>query len=67
MYLQQTGRGGRDGEHCVAVLHYSSKDLLAEDIVKEEMKEYYINKSECRRKITHDSFWGLGGLRTARQ
>ena len=46
MYLQQTGRGGRDGEQCVAVLYFSSKDLDS-DIMTSDMKEYCLNKTMC--------------------
>jgi len=59
MYLQQTGRGGRDGEQCVAILYYCPKDLQSEDIVKEEMREYCTNKTECRRKVLMAHFGGV--------
>lgn len=50
MYLQQTGRGGRDGQQCAALLYFSSKDLDS-DIVTSDMKEYCLNKTMCRRKL----------------
>ena len=55
MYLQQTGRGGRDGEQCVAVLYFSSKDLDS-DIATPDMKEYCLNKTMCRRKLLMTHF-----------
>ncbi len=38
-YLQETGRGGRDGEPCVSVLYVGAADLRSEH-VSPSMKHY---------------------------
>lgn len=46
-YVQQTGRAGRDGQFCTAVL-YHGKGLTRR--IDEEMKLYCLNDSQCRKK-----------------
>lgn len=51
-YLQETGRAGRDGLQSVAVLYVADLSLPTEP----NMKQYYKNKTECRRQILLNDF-----------
>ena len=42
MYVQQSGRGGRDGERTVAVIYYNEGDLT--NNVTGEMAAYCVNR-----------------------
>ena len=53
MYVQESGRGGRDNERAVAIMYYSEHDLRN---VSEDMKLYCQNVTKCRRSILMESF-----------
>ena len=55
-YVQETGRGGRDGELCEVIL-YQFKGCTRGKIGR-EMKEYCKNSIICRRKVLMSSFSG---------
>ena len=51
MYVQQTGRAGRDGKLSCALLLYTKSDLSRKRI-SEPMKQYCTNKLfQCRRTL----------------
>ena len=52
MYVQESGRGGRDGQDAVAVLYCSGKDKN----INEDMKLYCRNTSTCRRLMLMSAF-----------
>lgn len=52
-YVQQIGRGGREGSDCYAVMLQSNK--LKENC-EPNMLEYGKNKSQCRRNILFQEF-----------
>ncbi|KAL5489364.1 hypothetical protein EMCRGX_G018451 [Ephydatia muelleri] len=47
-YMQECGRAGRNGQFSDALLYVKCSDLKK---VSKEMKEYCLNKSECRRAL----------------
>ena len=52
LYLQETGRAGRDGKRSIATLYNKS----GVQHVAASMKEYMSNKEECRRKMLLKDF-----------
>ena len=51
MYVQETGRGGRDGHLTNARLYFTPRSSCSSI-----MKEYYTNSSRCRREILMSVF-----------
>ena len=56
-YVQETGRGGRDGCATNAILYYGKGDLSH---TNEEMRKYCINKVQCRRLMLMAPFCESG-------
>ena len=54
-YIQETGRAGRDGDLCCAVLYHASRDNRSIDKM---MIEYCNNTSVCRRQLLFADFEG---------
>ncbi len=54
-YVQQSGRGGRDGELAQAVLYYERKDLSGGRL-SQQMKRYIMNEEVCRRELLMSHF-----------
>ncbi len=50
LYLQETGRAGRDMRPAQAILYHGAEDVTVRDLDK-NMKEYVANKDSCRRKM----------------
>ena len=57
LYLQETGRAGRDGNPAVAILYHGGKGVIARNI-GDDMKEYCANKKQCRREVLLKHFDG---------
>ena len=62
-YIQEVGRSGRDGKPATAMLFYTPVDFCGRPGVSSSMKEYCINKSECRRKVLMRDFGITGRIR----
>lgn len=56
MYVQETGRGGRDNILSDAILYYNKRDIAAHSHVTEGVKRYCENMSECRRALLMRQF-----------
>jgi ATP-dependent DNA helicase RecQ len=54
-YIQETGRGGRDGLPCKAVLYYKNSELRL-TTTSQCMIDYCKNVTVCRRKILFKNF-----------
>ena len=52
-YLQEVGRGGRDGRETRAQLCYTKEKSI---VAEKHMKDYCVNKTECRRKLLMSYF-----------
>ena len=56
MYVQETGRGGRDNMLSNAILYYNKRDIAANSHASEEVKRYCENMSECRHALLMRQF-----------
>ena len=55
MYVQESGRAGRDGKPVCAILVKYPRDLNLKH-VSQQMINYCTNKSQCRRSILYSDF-----------
>lgn len=56
LYVQETGRGGRDKEFTTAVMYYSKRDISTSGHSTEQIRRYCENMSECRRMMLMQQF-----------
>lgn len=54
-YVQESGRAGRDGQRCLAIILKTARDLDKRR-TSEQMIEYCRNESTCRRAILYRDF-----------
>ncbi len=55
-YIQETGRGGRDGRCTYTYLYYNKVDISISGHVEESMRMYCTNSTMCRRKLLMSHF-----------
>ena len=53
-YVQESGRGGRDGRRSDATLYYSAADITTKHISEEMFK--YCEGNRCRREVLMETF-----------
>ena len=61
MYVQESGRGGRDGKLSCATILKNASDLDKRHTtqhITQHMIDYCLNKSICRRKVLFEDFHG---------
>lgn len=62
MYIQETGRAGRDGKVAYANLFYNKRDISF-SFIEEDIISYCRNKEKCRREVLFRNFDYLPELR----
>lgn len=58
-YVQETGRGGRDGKICFCTIMYKKADQMHTEKL---MVDYCKNVTECRRRVLFKDFDGFENL-----
>ena len=61
-YVQETGRGGRNGEPTRAILYYNKRDVARSGHVNESMRMYCIDIAKCRRQQLMKQFSETGHI-----
>lgn len=61
MYVQESGRAGRDGQISCALLVYGRRDLR-QTYTSEHMIKYCRNENQCRKKILFEDFEGCQNI-----
>lgn len=56
LYVQETGRAGRDGKFSKAVLYYNRRDISMSSHVESNMREYCENIRLCRLCVLMNQF-----------
>lgn len=56
LYVQETGRGGRDQNFSTATLYYSKTDISSTSHATQPIKKYCENMTNCRRTILMEQF-----------
>ena len=56
LYVQETGRGGRDNMPSNTILYYGKRDIAGNSHATDEVKRYCENMSECRRSLLMRQF-----------
>ena len=56
LYVQETGRGGRDGAKTTATLFYNANNLSGIAHTSDTMRNYCKNMMDCRRKLLISDF-----------
>ena len=60
--MQETGRGGRNGEPTRAILYYNKRDVARSGHVNESMRMYCIDITKCRRQQLMKQFSETGHI-----
>ena len=61
-YVQETGRGGRNGTYTRAILYYNKRDIARSGHVNECMRIYCIDIAKCRRQQLTKQFSETGHI-----
>ena len=56
LYVQETGRAGRDRQYSKAFLYYNNRDISKSSHVHDSMRVYCENARECRRSMLMNQF-----------
>ena len=56
MYVQETGRAGRDGKFSKATLYFNHRDISVSSHIESSMRAYCENSSLCRRYLLMSQF-----------
>ena len=57
-YVQEIGRGGRDGSPCTAMMYWAPADVSSNVPHMTQAMRDYVKSTECRRKFLIDHFGG---------